>query len=147
MSQKSRVSEASTSPWLQVMRLGVGHSEISTVNCFPLPNKSCFKLTPSISHLSVYFPLGTLASSDDGYKTVTIQRQLLHTFYPWGNEGSQMGIEGLKATRLPGTATPPLSPEPTHFGATLTVLLPPHEDFLDVFSHTVHVYNSFSKQV
>lgn len=74
---------------------------------FPPPNKSCFKLTPSISHLSVYFPLGTLASSNDAFKTVTIQRWLLHTFYAWGNEGSQMGIEGFKVTNLPGTVTPP----------------------------------------
>lgn len=148
MSQKSRVSDASTSPWLQVMRLGVGHSEISTVNCFPLPNKSCFKLTPSISHLSVYFPLGTLASSNDGYKTVTIQRQLLHKFYPRGNKGSPMGIEGLKVTRLPGTATPPFVPQnsPTLVPRSQSPYHP-HENFFDMFSQTVHVYNSFSKQV
>lgn len=150
MSQKSRVSDASTSPWLQVMGLGVGHSEISTVNCLPLPNKSCFKLTPNISHVSVYFPLGTLASSDDDCKTVTIQRQLPHTLYPRGNKGSQMGIGGA-GSRSPGCQEQPrhpLSPRihplwchphspPNH----------PHEDFLAVFSQTVHVYNSFSKQV
>lgn len=94
MSQKSRASDANTSPWLQVMRLAVGHSEISTVNCFPLPNKSCFKLTLNISHLSVDFPLGTLASSDDDYKTVTIQRQLLHTFYPRGKQRLPDGNRG-----------------------------------------------------
>lgn len=150
MSQKSRVSDASTSPWLQVMGLGVGHSEISTVNCLPLPNKSCFKLTPNISHVSVYFPLGTLASSDDDYKTVTIQRQLPHTLYPRGNKGSQMGMgggaQGHPAARNSHATLCP--PEFTHFGATLTVLLTTHTRislpcFPKPFTFIIHFQSEF----
>lgn len=58
---------------------GLGHRVISITNCVFSSNNDCFKLTPSISHLSVYFLLGTFVSSDDDFKTVTIQRHILHT--------------------------------------------------------------------
>lgn len=68
VSQESRAADTSTSRWHAVMRKGLGHRVISTTDGAFSSNNDCFKLTPSISHLSVYFLLGTFVSSSGDFK-------------------------------------------------------------------------------